>query len=278
MTRVMLLSLLALAGIARAAPPQPAWTATGFANPDAVVYASQQKLIYVSNVNGEPNARDGNGFISQLGLDGKLVRRQWLKGLHAPKGLGYYHGWLYVADLDELLEVDTGNGHIRRRFKAPGAQALTGVAVSSGGTVFVSDASGNALWRLQGNALELWLRDEALQNPNGLLFDKGQLLVASAATGNETGGYLQAVDLASKVVSARFAPIPLGRLDGIASDGKGGYAVSDFVRGNVFRINAGGQPELWLQVTPGTAALGAAPGLLLVPQRNENTVAAYPLK
>lgn len=283
MTRLLLAALALGACAAHAAAPAPLWTASGLANPDSALYSTQQKVLYVSNINGEPNAKDGNGFISQLTLDGKPIKREWLKGLNAPKGLGYYFGLLYIADLDELLEVDTGNGRIKRRLKAAGSKGLNDIAVTSNGTVFVSEDGGNTIWRLQGDSFAPWLRDPALEGPSGLLFDKGQLLVASFGVPKADGqgtesSYLKTVDIATKAISARFLPIPLGNLDGLASDGKGGTVVSDFTRGNVFRIAADGQPNLWLQLTPGTADLGTAPGLLLVPQRLENTLTAYPLK
>lgn len=284
MKNTVLAALLAMAAsAAQAVGPEPVWKATGFANPESVIYSTQQKVLYVSNVNGEPDAKDGNGFISQLTLDGKFIKREWFKGLNAPKGMGYYHGWLYVADIDQLVEIDTGNGRVKRRLKAPGAKFLNDVTVTSNGTVFVSDTVTNTIWRLQGESFTPWLQEAALENPNGLLFEKGQLLVASWGVmkpdfSTETPGYIKTVNLDTRAISARFLPIPLGNLDGLVSDSKGGYVVSDYVRGNVFRIGTDGQPNLWLQLTTGTADLGAAPGLVLLPQRLENTVSAYSLK
>ncbi|MDO9454161.1 MAG: hypothetical protein Q7J29_15085 [Stagnimonas sp.] len=284
MKHIAFAAVLALAAsAAQAVGPTPVWTTDAFANPESVIYSTQQKVLYVSNVNGEPDAKDGNGFISQLGLDGKVIKRQWLKGLNAPKGMGYYHGWLYVADIDELIEIDTGNGRVKRKLKAPGARYLNDVTVSPNGTVFVSDQVTNTIWRLQGDSFTPWLVDAALENPNGLLFDKGALLVASWGAmkpdfSTETPGYIKTIDISTKTIAARFLPVPLGNLDGLAADGKGGYVVDDFTRGNVFRIGADGQPNLWLQLTPGTADLGTAPGLLLLTHRVDNTVSAYSFK
>jgi sugar lactone lactonase YvrE len=177
--------------------------------------------------------------------------------------------------------VDTGNGRITRRFKAPGAKFLNDVTVTPRGTVFVSDMLTNTIWRLQGDSFTAWLKDDALEMPNGVLWDGGRLLVASWGVGmkpdfsTETDGYLKAVDVETKTITARFAPIPLGNLDGVAADGKGGYVVTDYMRGNVFRIGADGAPNLWLQLTQGTADIGSAPKLILLPQMSENTLSAY---
>ncbi|MES2683583.1 MAG: hypothetical protein V4650_08705 [Pseudomonadota bacterium] len=284
MKHIALAGLLALAAsTAQAIGPEPVWKTEGFANPESVVYSSLQKVLYVSNVNGAPDAKDGNGFISQVGLDGKVIQRQWLKGLNAPKGLGYIRGYLYVSDLDELLEIDTGNKRITRRFKAAGAKFLNDVVVTPRGTVFVSDMLTNTIWRLQGDAFTPWLQSDALEMPNGLAWDGGKLQVASWGIGmkpdfsTDTTGYLKTVDTETKAITARFAPIPLGNLDGLVADGKGGYVVTDYMRGNVFKIGSDGQPNLWLQLTQGTADIGAAPGLIVLPQMSENTVSAYPL-
>lgn len=278
-------ALLALAAsTAQAVGPEPVWKTEGFANPESVVYSSLQKVLYVSNINGAPDARDGNGFISQVGLDGKVIQRQWLKGLNAPKGLAYLRGYLYVSDLDELLEINTGNERITRRFKAPGAKFLNDVTITPRGTVFVSDMLTNTIWRLQGESFTAWLQSDALEMPNGLAWDGGKLQVASWGVGmkpdfsTETTGYLKTVDTETKAISARFAPIPLGNLDGLVADGKGSYVVTDNLRGNVFKIGPDGQPNLWLQLTPGTADIGAALGLIVLPQMNDGTLSAYSLK
>lgn len=59
-----------------------------------VIYDPVSNFIYVSNINGQPWDQDGNGFISKLDLDGKIVERQWVTGLSAPKGLGIHNGHL----------------------------------------------------------------------------------------------------------------------------------------------------------------------------------------
>jgi len=271
-----------LASVAQAAPTAR-WTLAGFDQPESAVYATQQKLIYVSNLDGEPLAKDGKGYISQVSTDGKLIKKKWYGGLNAPKGLGYYYGLLYVADIDELLEIDTGNGRVKRRFKAPGAKFLNDVAVSSSGVVYVSDMGSNTIWRLSGDSFTAIVKSEDLHAPNGLLIDKGQLVVAS--WGKEAQGetpaeqsWLQAVDLNSRAVQPRFSPIPLGNLDGLAPDGKGGYFVSDFMLGNLFHVASDGEVNLWIPLEQGIADLAVLPGKgLLVPNMVSGTLTLYPL-
>src|SRR6266576_1631723 len=70
-----------------AAEPQKLWEASGFKQPESVVFDRAAGAIYVSNVNGDPMKKDGNGFISKLGPDGKVVTREGVKGLDRPTGL-----------------------------------------------------------------------------------------------------------------------------------------------------------------------------------------------
>ena len=51
-------------------------------------------------------ARDGNGFISIIRLDGKIDTAKWVTGLNAPKGLRIFEDMLWVSCLDELVGID----------------------------------------------------------------------------------------------------------------------------------------------------------------------------
>ena len=80
------------------------WKTEGFSNPESVVYDKTTDALYVSNVNGSAMEKDGNGFISKVALDGKILKLDWATGLNAPKGLAIYDGKLYTADIDTLVE------------------------------------------------------------------------------------------------------------------------------------------------------------------------------
>lgn len=280
-----LLSLLALTALslpALAIGPQPVWTLGGFAQPESVVYARQQDVIYVSSINGEGTAKDGNGFISRVSPDGKMIKREWLKGLNAPKGLAFLNGFLYVADIDELLVVDTGNGRITARHKAAGAKFLNDVAVDAAGRVYVSDTMTNTIWRLSGGKFAVMASSPKLEGPNGLLVDGERLIVGNwgvlTGKGFETSsaGYLMSIDRTTAAIEPRFAPIPFANIDGIVSDGHGGYIVSDWMHGNVYKVSATGEANLWLLLEQGAADIGLGPNKrLLVPMMMNNELRAY---
>ena len=53
--------------------------------PESVV--AMGDFIYVSNVNGNPTEKDGNGYISKLYKSGKVCTNKFIEGLNAPKGM-----------------------------------------------------------------------------------------------------------------------------------------------------------------------------------------------
>jgi DNA-binding beta-propeller fold protein YncE len=279
------LSGFALAGLvataAGAAEPEKVWEASGFKQPESALYDSSNDVIYVSNVNGEPAASDGNGFISKLGPDGEIVTLEWVTGLDAPKGLALVGDRLYVADIDELIAIDIGTGEIVERHEAAGSKFLNDATADEEGRVYATDMLENTIWVLEDGELSVLLKDPALANPNGLLAENGRLLVASwgnmaADFSTEVPGHAMVIDLDGKTVSALGDTTPVGNLDGIEPDGKGGYYATDWLSGGLFHITGEGKATKLLPLEQGSADLGIGPdNLLLVPMMMHGTVTAY---
>ena len=51
-----------------------------FKVPESVYFDKAGKVLYVSNIDGEPWGKDGAGSIGKLGLDGKVIAAEWVKG------------------------------------------------------------------------------------------------------------------------------------------------------------------------------------------------------
>jgi hypothetical protein len=272
-------SLFTLA--AGAAEPQKVWEASGFKNPESAVYDRAAEAIYVSNVNGNPMTKDGNGFISKVGLEGKVIQLEWVKGLDSPTGLALVNGKLYAADIDRLVEIDIAKGEIARRHEAPGAKFLNDLAADNMGRVYASDMVTNSIWMLEDGKFALLLQDEALDDPNGLLVEDGRIVVGSWGKmaqdfSTKVPGHMKVVDLATKKVSDLGDPAPVGNLDGVEPDGKGGYFVTDWVSGGLFRINGNGRATRLLPLKQGSADLGTGPdGVLIIPMMSDGAVLAY---
>jgi hypothetical protein len=78
------------AGGAQAAEPEKVWQAEGLDGLESAVLDSGEGVLYVSNINGDASAADGNGYISKLSLEGEILDKEWVTGLNAPKGLALH--------------------------------------------------------------------------------------------------------------------------------------------------------------------------------------------
>lgn len=94
----------------------------GFIKPESVVHDTENDVYLVANINGSVPGKAGNGFISRVSPDGKLLDLKWIDGsakgvaLNRPSGLAVANGVLYVADgigesgrsVVRLFSLDTG--------------------------------------------------------------------------------------------------------------------------------------------------------------------------
>jgi sugar lactone lactonase YvrE len=270
-----------LATGALAAEPEKVWQAEGLDGPESAVLDSDEGVLYVSNVNGEAGAADGNGYISKLSLKGEILDKEWATGLDAPKGLALHDGKLYVSDIDKLVVIDTATGETVASHDAQGATFLNDVSAHEDGRVFVSDMMQNQIWKLEGDQFELWLEDEALGNPNGVLAEDDRLLLATWGKPKEdfstdVPGHLKAIDYASKEITD-LGDQPVGNLDGLEADGQGGYLVTDWLSGGLYKFDAEGKAEMIMDLNQGSADHEFVEGenLVVIPMMMDGTVAAY---
>ena len=150
-----------------------------FRSPESVLFDQYRNRIYVSNINGRSDARDGNGFLSVLDTNGNILQLRWIEGLHAPKGMAIFSDKLYVTDIDELIAVDLTRSSIVARYKVPGAVFLNDVAVSNNGTVYISDSRANKMYCLNKDTIVLWMQDSSFHKINGLFVHKQYIYVGS---------------------------------------------------------------------------------------------------
>lgn len=278
---VVLLLTLTLSN-SSAAAPKLLWEVKGLAQPESVVQDPATDSIYVSNIAGAIMQKDGNGFISKLRPDGTFIAREWVKGLNAPAGMALHERALYVADVDELVEINVASGEIAKRHEAKGAIFLNDVAVDQDGTVYVSDTPMNTIWRLKDGIFEPWLANDALNGPNGLLVQGDKLIVASFGKLPDQGapelGGLVAVDLKDQSVS-KLRGDPIGNLDGLQALGPGLYLVTDWAAGGLYRVDAKGKAERLIKLNKGSADFVYFPDkkTVLVPIMLSNALVAYAL-
>jgi DNA-binding beta-propeller fold protein YncE len=251
----------------------PVWeTPQALKVPESVCFDPAAGLIYVSNIDGKPTDKDGNGFLSVLNSDGSIGQLNWVVGLNAPKGMGITNGRLFVTDIDRVAEIDIATARIIRFYDFPGAQFLNDIAVEPEGAVYVSDMMSTKIYKIKDGLQETWLDDELLSGPNGLYVEGNELLIGCQK--------IVRVDLAAKKMSVWLEGT--GGIDGLEAVGDGRYIFSDW-QGNVYLVGADKQIEKILDTTP--ASINAADiefiperKMLLVPTFFDNRVMAYELK
>lgn len=261
-----------------AAGPQEAWRTEGFRRPESVVFDNAHNVLYVSNVGGDEDGEQG--YISKLTPDGEVTEAQWVTGLKGPKGMAVHDDRLYVSDVDRLVVIGVEEGEIVETYDAPDAEFLNDVAADNEGRVFVSDMNGNAIYVLDGEEFSVWLEDEALMQPNGLLAEEDRLVVAAWGKGegaDATPGHLITVDYDSKRIESLGDGTPVGNLDGIEPDGEGNYLVTDWVAGALYRIQPSGEAEQLLDLNQGSADLEYRAGLALIPMMMDGDLRAWRL-
>lgn len=237
---------------------------------ESVIYDEQNDVLYVSNINGDPSGKDGNGFISKVSTDGKVTEAQWIKGIDAPKGLGIANGKLYVTDIDRVHEIDIAKGKILKSYKVEGAKFLNDIAVDNTGKVYVSDSGGGTISVIENGKLSKWM--ENLAGPNGVHAENG--LVYTVLWDGKT---FNAIDAASKQITVKTDSIENG--DGIEAIGDGSYLVSSW-NGAVTYISPEWKKTLVLDTRADSVSAAdieyiQSKKLLLVPTFFKNKVVAY---
>jgi glucose/arabinose dehydrogenase len=207
---------------------------SGLQTPESVLHDEQQDVYFVSNINGKPGAKDGNGFISRISPDGKVESLEFVKGgrdavaLDAPKGMAIAGETLWVTDLDAVRGFDRKTGAPRKSIDlAPlGALFLNDIAVGPEGALFVTDT--------------------------GYKFDSDN----NRTHPGPDRIFRIAPDGKTKVIAEGLA---LGGPNGIAWDGKKLLVVQSVGRG-IFALGAGGGKP-----TPIATSVGMFDGLVVLP-------------
>lgn len=244
------------------------WRTDGLASPESVARADDGTL-YVSNINGEPDAKDGNGFIAHLGSDGRILQREWVTGLDGPKGLTIVGGTLYAADIDQLDEIDIASGRLVARHAAPGAQFLNDTAALADGTILISDSATQRIYAWQGGRMQVWLEHPLLRSVNGLLPDHGRLIVVTME------GLLLSIDLHTRAITQLAHG--LGDGDGIVLLADDSFLATDW-HGRLFHVSADGAVARLLDLSAQNVYMNdilLRGDTLLVPNLQPGSLTAY---
>ena len=242
--------------------------------PESVLLDAGKKILYVANIDGKPDGKDGAGFISKVNLNGKIENLKWVTGLDAPKGMGMFGTNLYVADISRVVIIDITSGKITNKIEIDGAKFLNDITVDKKGTVYLSDTGTGKIHTLKNNTTELYFDSSEFKGINGLLALNNELYVVDFGTGTN---YKLSAD--KKLV--KFGTTSEGA-DGVVPVGDGSFLVSNW-NGEVYHVSAKGESVKLLdtkdqKVSAADIEFDVKTKTLYVPTFFSNTVTAYELK
>jgi hypothetical protein len=239
--------------------------------PEGVRFDAKRKVLYVSNIDGEPWAADGKGSIAKVGLDGKVIAAEWITGLDAPKGIAQSDDGksLYVPDAGGVWVIDIDAGKVKEKIAIPEGVQLNDI-VNDKGTLYVSDSKGRKVWVVKDGKPSVHLDEKVLKGPNGLFVHKGALYVLDDNALNRVEKDK------SLTVLAKDMP---GGVDGLENVGGDDFLVSAW-GGAIWYVPAGGEKQLLFDGKPTgvrTADFGWDPATrtVFVPTFFGNTIIAF---
>ena len=225
-------------GIARNAH---SFTLSNFETPESFIVDAEDGSYYVSNINGDPYAKDGNGYISKIQSKGNITIQKFIGGkkdealLHAPKGLVIVGKKIYVTDIDAVkgFYKETGKpaeSYDLSKFKA---KFLNDITADDKGFLYASDTLTNQIFKIKPrkeNEVTIFKEGNELGGPNGLFFNPKtkNLMVVTFMSGQ-----ILEIDHAGKIHVLKRG---LLKLDGLDTDGRGNLYVSSFEKGEIYKI------------------------------------------
>ena len=258
-------------------------------NPENAHWDAVSKTWFISSLGGEKVTieEDGYGWITRLDENGKVISNRWIENLDAPTGMASYKNLLYVADRGVLVEIDVTKGKIIRKIELPNSKFANDVAAASNGDIYVSDTFTNTIYKLPKNkAIEIFLKDDVLECPNGLWIDGKELIVATwgpmtnrATFETSRKGTLMTVNLKTKEVTPIGKGLPIANFDGVVKYNNFYYA-TDWTGGRLLKINKKGDVKEVLSGFSQLADLGINKdkGIIMMPEMSKNRFVFFNLK
>lgn len=251
---------------------------TGLKEPQSFIADAEGEQYFISNMNGDADAADNNGFITKLDRDGKVIKLDFIRGgngktvLHAPRGMAIVDHRLFVADRDSLRAFDTATGHPTQTISLAqfGPVALADVASDGRGILYASDAQANAIYKIDTTrhyAVSLVAKDPLLSGPRSLAVHptSGHVIVASW----QKGTILELDDQGkiTELVSNSFFSSRFSNLGGVDFDRFGNMYVSDLTGGKVWRMRANHKFDVIAEFlnSPADISVDRKKHLILVP-------------
>jgi hypothetical protein len=255
--------------------------------PETVIHDIDQDVYFVSNIKGDPNAHDDNGYISKISPAGEVIDQFFIDGrqpsveLHAPRGMAIGGDTLYVADEGGVRLFDRKTGDPKGSWLLPDSRFLNSVAIDAQGRVLVTETGIDLLptgpvktgpymvyaFDAAGHPTVLAQGDDLL-GPNGIVAGPQGIYIVEFM-GDEHGLY-KLQDGHKQLI----AQLPFGELDGLALLPDGSFLVTSWFANGVYRVVPGQEPKLVIEHMTAPAGIGydVARNRILIPEVLANRV------
>jgi sugar lactone lactonase YvrE len=256
--------------------------------PEAARFDPELGVYFLSNINGSPLGKDGNGYISRVTRDGKVDSLKFIAGgrggakLDAPKGIAIQGDTLWVADIDAARAFDKRSGKPIATVSLVGkAKFLNDAAVGPDGAIYFTDTGiaddgkggmghpgPDRVFRLEGRKATVALEFKDKPGPNGITWDSaGSKFVIVSFQGTPIYRWAPGDSVPTVVTEGP------GMMDGIEALGDGRFVVSTWADSSLFVLDGDKITKL-VGGLPAAAdiALDRERGRIAVPLLTENRV------
>jgi len=263
------------------ARPAFSFTLSNFETPESFIVDPEDGSYYVSNINGGPTDKDGNGYISKISPNGNIVIQKFIGDkkeemlLNAPKGLVIVGQNIFVTDIDTVkgFNKETGRPAALVDLSKLNAKFLNDIAWDGQAALYVSDTMADAIFKVDmknNYKASIFKKGRELGNPNGLFFNPRSKNLMVVTWGS---GQILEIGRGGKVHVLKKG---LGALDGLDYDRQGNLYVSSFEKGEIYRIPFYGRgiATVFLSglTTPADISYDRKKNELLIPSFKGNTV------
>jgi DNA-binding beta-propeller fold protein YncE len=232
-------------------------------NPESALFDAKSNSIYVSST--------GSGSVVRMDLNGKVIQKDWVTGLHSNMGSALNNGLFYTTDPKGIAVIDVDKASLIKLIPIEGAQMLNDVAMDSKGIIYVSDTRAAKVYRIEDGKSTVYL--ENLPGANGLLTASTDLYVLTSTSFLKVNAKKEVKTIADGFESG---------LDGIVMVAENEFIISNY-QGVLWYIKADGTRQLLLDTRPqrimsNDISYDSKTKTLYVPSFMTNRIIAYKVK
>lgn len=235
---------------------------------ESALYHKDADVIFIANIDGDPVAKDGKGFISKISKSGEIIEKNWVGGLDAPKGMGIAGGKLYVTDIDHLVEIDMATAKVSKKYKVEGAKFLNDLDTFED-KVYFSDMETGKIHLFHNGTFSIFAENQ--NNINGLRISADGTLYGLDGEGLKKYKSDGTFEILNANVKGGDGLVILGDNVFVASRWQGEiYLIKDGIETLLLDTKADESNTADIDYVP-------SEGLVIVPTFFKNKVAAYKL-